>query len=59
MECKHSHFMIVEGKLRCRQCNKTPAEIKNKPIEDKVGERTEVKRIVPRGIDKIGRIKGR
>ncbi len=58
MECKHSYFHIVEGKLRCAQCNLTLEEIKsgNKPqIEDKIGERTENKKIWPQESKRVGR----
>jgi hypothetical protein len=37
MECKHSYFRIVNGQLRCVQCDKTPEEIRGKlKVEDKL-----------------------
>ena len=43
MLCKHQYFKYVDGVLRCAQCNQTMEEIKGTAIEDKIGERTEVK----------------
>ena len=59
MDCKHLYFQFVEGVLRCTQCDKTAEEAKGIRIEDKVGERTEAKRIVPHGVRKVGRPKRR
>ena len=53
MECKHGYFQYIEGELRCTQCGKTADEIKGK-VEDKIGPRPEIKRVVPRGTTKIG-----
>jgi len=59
MECKHQYYHYVDGVLRCTRCDKTSEEIKKPQIEDKLGERTEVKRIVPRDVKKLGRPKKR
>ena len=53
MECKHSYFKYVNGVLICSECGKSVEEIKKPAIEDKIAARTENKRIVPRGADKI------
>lgn len=45
MDCKHIYFQIVDGKLLCVICGQPPSA---KPaIEDKIGERPEVKLNVP------------
>ena len=44
MLCKHQYYNYDNGTLRCTQCNQTAEEIKGSgAIEDKIGERTEVK----------------
>jgi len=56
MECKHQYFQYIKGGLElvCVQCGK-PAH--SPQIEDKMAERTEVKRIIPKGVSKVGRPK--
>jgi uncharacterized Zn finger protein (UPF0148 family) len=53
LECKHPYYQLADGKLLCVVCGKPPPQ---KPtIEDKIGERPEVKLNVPaetRRIDK-------
>ena len=47
MECKHSYFQLVNGVLICAQCGRAASEIKKPKIEDKIGDRPEVKLNVP------------
>ncbi len=59
MLCKCVYFHYVKDVLVCVQCGK-PAH--GCEIEDKIAERTEIKeieRIIPKGIKKVSRPKGR
>jgi uncharacterized Zn finger protein (UPF0148 family) len=45
MDCKHPYYQLVNGQLVCVVCGK-PAPAKT-TIEDKIGDRPEVKLNVP------------
>lgn len=58
MECKHQYFKYQNGELVCSVCGKPASEVKKK-VEDKIAEGAEVKRIVPKGVERVSSPKRR